>query len=628
MKKLYTIVFLLVASTSLMFAQNKDTKTADTHFDRFEYVKAAEAYQNLIKRGKADEYVYTRLADSYYLINDTKKAETFYKRVSTRPKVASETIYNYAQTLKANGKFEESNAMMQKFAQMSPKDTRAIDFKNNPSYIPQILEGKPKFSATLMSDLNSKFSDFGVRKAGNTIYFSSARNTTRKNYGRNQEPFLDIYEASYTNGKVTNIQTLKGEVNTKYHEGTVAISPDGKRLYFDRNDFYNGKYKKDEEGINQLNIYFAELVDGQWKDIKPVPFNNTEYSVGHPALSPNGNTLYFVSDMPGSIGDSDIYKVSISPTGEFGTPVNLGKGINTEGKEVFPFIGDNGTLYFSSDGHLGLGGLDVFYAEKAGDGYGEVKNIGLPINSSSDDFSFSIDDSTQEGFVSSSRGGSKEVSSDNVYRIKELCVSTIHSIVKDANNNNPLGGATVTLYDANQNKLTSKTAGADGKATFEVECDKNITVQAAIDGYESNATKVSTADKNVTAQLMLRPIEELIVEDKVVLNPILFDYDKHNIKPIAALELDKLVQLMKKSPTMVIKVQSHTDTQGTDTYNKQLSNRRAQATVQYVISKGIDGNRISGEGFGESNPAVNCGDNCTEVQHQQNRRSEFIIINR
>ncbi|PIX09605.1 MAG: cell envelope biogenesis protein OmpA [Flavobacteriaceae bacterium CG_4_8_14_3_um_filter_34_10] len=628
MKNLYTIVFLLVASTSLTFAQNKNTKTADTHFDRFEYVKAAEAYQNVIKRGKADEYVYTRLADSYYLINETKKAETFYKRVSTRPKVASETIYNYAQTLKANGKFDESNAMMQKFAQMSPKDSRAIDFKNNPSYIPQILEGKPKFTATLMSDLNSKFSDFGVRKAGNKIYFSSARNTTRKNYGRNQEPYLDIYEATYTNGKVTNIQTIKGEVNTKYHEGIVTISPDGKRLYFDRNDFYNGKYKKDEDGVNQLNIYYAELVDGQWKDIKPVPFNNTEYSVGHPALSPNGNTLYFVSDMPGGIGDSDIYKVSISPTGAFGTPVNLGKGINTEGKEAFPFLGDNGTLYFSSNGHLGLGGLDVFYATKSGDGFGEVKNLGLPINSSSDDFSFSMDDASQEGFVSSNRGGGKEAATDNVYHVKELCVSTIHSIVMDANDNRPLGGATVTLYDANLNRLTSKTTGADGKTAFEVECNNNITVQAAIDGYESNATKVSTADKNVTAQLMLRPIEELIVEDKVVLNPILFDYDKHNIKPMAALELDKLVQLMKKSATMVIKVQSHTDTQGTDEYNKQLSNRRAQATVQYVISKGIDGSRISGEGFGESKPAVNCGDNCTETQHQQNRRSEFIIVNR
>lgn len=626
MKKLYTIVFLIVASTSLTFAQNKDTKKADKHFERFEYVKAAKAYQDLIKRGKADNYVYTQLAESYFLINDTEKAAPFYKRVVTKPDVNPEIVYNYAQTLKANGKFEESNEMMNKFAQMKPNDSRAIDFKNNPNYIPQILEGKPKFTATIMGDLNSSYSDFGVNEVGNKIYFSSARNTTRKNYGRNQEPFLDIYEAAFTGGKVSNVQLAKGDVNTKYHEGIVAVTADGNRMYFDRNDYYEGKYRKDDEGINQLNIYYAEMVDGQWRDVKPVPFNNSEYSVGHPALSPDGNTLYFVSEMPGGQGDSDIYKVSINADGTFGTPENLGANINTEGKEVFPSVGQDGTLYFSSDAHLGLGGLDVF--SSANGGAGEVKNLGLPINSASDDFSFSMNQATQEGFVSSNRGGGEEAGSDNIYLIKELCVSTIQSIVMDSNTNRPLSGATVALYDTNQNRLTTKTTGADGRASFEIECDQTITVQASVDGYESNAVTVSTSDKTVPAEIKLRPIDEIIVDDKVVLNPIFFDFDKHNIKPQAALELDKLVQVMKKYPDMEIKVEGHTDNRGSDAYNKQLSNRRAQSTVQYVISKGIDENRISGEGFGEERPAVACGSNCTEEQHQQNRRSEFIITKR
>tara|TARA_R110000850_G_scaffold277058_1_gene421845 strand:+ start:69976 stop:71856 length:1881 start_codon:yes stop_codon:yes gene_type:complete len=626
MKKLYTIVFLIVASTTLTFAQNKDTKKADKHFERFEYVKAAKEYQDLIKKGKADDYVYTQLAESYFLINDTEKAEPFYKRVVTNPDVNPEIVYNYAQTLKANGKFDESNEMMNKFAQMKPNDSRAVDFKNNPNYIPQILEGKPKFTATIMGDLNSSYSDFGVNEVGNKIYFSSARNITRKNYGRNQEPFLDIYEAAFTGGKVSNVQLVKGDVNTKYHEGIVAVTADGKRMYFDRNDYYDGKYRKDDEGINQLNIYYAELVDGRWRDVKPVPFNNSEYSVGHPALSPDGKTLYFVSDMPGGQGDSDIYKVSINADGSFGTPQNLGTNINTEGKEVFPSVGQDGTLYFSSDAHLGLGGLDVFLS--ANGGAGEVKNLGLPINSSSDDFSFSMNQATQEGFVSSNRGGSEEAGSDNIYRIKELCVSTIQSIVMDSNTNRPLSGATVALYDANQNRLTTKSTGADGRASFEIECDQTITVQASVDGYESNAVTVSTSSKNVPAEIMLRPIDEIVVDDKVVLNPILFDFDKHNIKPQAALELDKLVQIMKKYPDMEIKVEGHTDNRGSDAYNKQLSNRRAQSTVQYVISKGIDESRISGEGFGEERPAVACGSNCTEAQHQENRRSEFIITKR
>ncbi len=626
MKKLYTIVFLLVASTTLTFAQNKDTKTADKHFDRFEYVKAAEEYQKLIKKGKADDYVYTRLADSYFLINDTKKAEPFYKRVSTRKNVSSETIYNYAQTLKANGKFSESNAMMDKFAQMSPNDSRAIEYKKNPNYIPQILEGKPRYQTKSVVGLNSSNSDFGVHKAGDKIYFSSARNTERKTYGRTQEPFLDIYEATIANGTASNIQAVRGDVNTKYHEGIAAITPDGKRMYFDRNDYYNGKYRKNDEGISQLNIYYAELIDGQWRDVQPVPFNNTEYSVGHPVLSPNGNTLYFVSDMPGGQGDSDIYKVSINAEGAFGQPENLGSKINTEGKEVFPFIAQDGTLYFSSDGHLGIGGLDVF--SSANGGSGEIKNLGTPINSTSDDFAFSIDDATQEGFVSSNRDGSSEGGSDNIYMVSEICVSTINAIVKDAETNNPISGATVALYDANQNRLTSKMTGTDGSTSFEVECDQNITVQASANGFESNATKVSTSEETVSAEILLRPIDDIIVDDTVVLEPILFDFDKHNIKPQAALELDNLVQLMKKFPEMVIKVESHTDIQGRPEYNMELSNRRAQATVQYVISKGIDAARISGEGFGESKPAIECGANCTDEEHQKNRRSEFIIVKR
>ncbi|WP_339609273.1 OmpA family protein [uncultured Planktosalinus sp.] len=626
MKKLYTIVFLLVASTTLTFAQNKDTKTADKHFDRFEYVKAAEEYQKLIRKGKADDYVYTRLADSYFLINDTKKAEPFYKRVSTRKNVSSETIYNYAQTLKANGKFSESNAMMDKFSQMSPNDSRAIEYKRNPNYIPQILEGKPRYQTKIVVGLNSSNSDFGVHKAGNKIFFSSARNTERKTYGRTQEPFLDIYEATIANGTASNIQAVSGDVNTKYHEGIVAITPDGKRMYFDRNDYYNGKYKKNEEGISQLNIYYAELIDGQWRDVQPVPFNNTEYSVGHPTLSPNGNTMYFVSDMPGGQGDSDIYKVSINPDGTFGQPENLGSKINTEGKEVFPFIAQNGTLYFSSDGHLGIGGLDVFSSANAG--AGEVKNLGTPINSTSDDFAFSIDDASQEGFVSSNRDGSKEGGSDNIYMVSEICVSTINTIVKDADTNQPISGATVALYDANQNRLTSKMTGADGRTSFEIECDQTITVQASANKYDSNAEKISTSEETVSTEILLRPIDDLIVDDQVVLKPILFDFDKHNIKPQAALELDNLVQLMKKYPEMIIKVESHTDIQGRPEYNMGLSNRRAQSTVQYVISKGIDSARISGEGFGESRPAIDCGLNCTEEEHQKNRRSEFIIVKR
>lgn len=623
MKKIVTIVVFLLIGLTFSNAQNKNTKKADTHFDRLEYVKAAEEYQKLVKKGRADEYVYMRLAESYYMVNDAKKAEPFYKRIAEKPNADAEIIYNYAQVLKINGKFEESNRMMEKFAQKNPQDSRAIDFKNNPNYVAKLLEGKARFTATPAQELNSKYSDFGGTRIGNKLYFASARNTGGKKYKRTEEPFLDIYEAAYTNGKFSNPVKIKGDVNTKFHEGIVAISPDGNTMYFDRNDYFEGKYRKDSEGENQIKLFTAELIDGQWRNIQSVPFNNSEYKVGHPALSENGNVLYFASTMPGGHGGSDLYRVTINTDGSFGTPENLGPEINTEGNEVFPFIGSDGSLYFSSDGHLGLGGLDVFFAEKTANGFRQVRNLGTPVNSSADDFAFSIN-SNQEGFVSSNRGGN-----DDIYIIKQiepLCDSEIDVLVVDAKTQQPLVGATVNLYDANDNKLATKTAGANGKTSFLVECDHSYVVQASLKDYEANASSVSATGGKVNTTVYLSPIEDLIVEDQVVLNPILFDFDKHNIKPQAAFELDKLVQLMQKYPDMVIRVESHTDSRGTDAYNQDLSERRAKSTVQYVISKGISENRISGKGFGESQLKVRCGENCTEEQHQQNRRSEFIIV--
>lgn len=631
MKKIYTILLLLAVSTTLVTAQNAKTKKADKHYDRLQYTDAAEAYQKLISNGENSTYVYERLANSYYYVNDTKNAETYYKKVIKDKNVDPETVYNYAQSLKANGKLQDYNTYMKQFAQMKPSDSRAVAFMKNPDYLPQIIdENAQKYSATNLDGINSEYSDFGGRINGNDLYFASSRNTKRKTYGWNEEPFLDIYKASIVGGTEKDPELLKGDVNTKYHESTPAFSPDGKRMYFDRNDYYNGKYKKDEDGVNQLNIYYAENVNGSWSNVQPVPFNSSEFSNAHPALSPDGSTLYFTSNRPGGKGMSDIYKVSISANGSFGEPVNLGSDINTEGKEGFPYVDANGTLYFSSDGHLGMGGLDVFSAEPSGNSFGKPKNMGLGVNSSADDFAFTFDPNSGEGYVSSNRKGGK--GSDDIYKIKKIesCELNLIVLVVDANTNKTLSGARLDLFDNNENKLKSKTTGANGNETFALACDQGHVVQAFKEGYESNAETIASTSKTgeKKIRIALRPVEELIVEDKVQLNPILFDYDKFNIKPQAAFELDKLVDLMKRNPEMVIKVESHTDSRGNDDYNMKLSDKRAKSTVQYVISKGISKDRISGEGFGESKPAVNCGDNCTEEQHQKNRRSEFIIVKR
>ena len=631
MKKLYTFLLLIAVSTAVTTAQNKDTKKADQLYERLQYTDAAEAYQKLLKKGKGSSYVFQQLGNSYYYINDTKKAETYYKRVARGRKVDAEIVYNYAQTLKANGKFSEYNTWMKTFAEMKPEDSRAKKFMENPNYIPLIMDEVQRYSATNLEEINSEYSDFGAFMMGKDFYFSSARNTKRKKYGWNEQPYLDIYKATDVGGTIKNATLLGStDVNTKYHESTVAISPDGKRMYFDRNDYFEGDYDKSSEGVNQINLYYAELIDGQWKGIQSVPWNNDEYSVGHPALSPDGNTLYFASDMPGGQGMSDLYKVSVNSDGTFGTPQSLGSTINTEGKEVFPSVDSNGTLYFSSDGHLGIGLLDVFMAEANGSGFGKVKNMGTGVNSADDDFAFVFDPSTMTGFVSSNRSGGK--GSDDIYAIKELeiaCEVTINVTVLNEYTDGPIAGARVDMYDEFENNLSSRTTGEDGSASFLAECDKGHVLQGIMNDFESNAVVVDAAsDTEVDVVIRLRPIEAIIVDDRVVLNPIFFDLDKHNIKPQAAFELDKLVAIMKKYPRMKIKVESHTDNRGSDAYNLDLSERRAQSTVQYVISQGIDKSRISGEGKGENDPEFACGTNCTEEQHAKNRRSEFIIVER
>lgn len=631
MKKIYTILLLIAVSTTIVSAQNSKTKKADNLYDRLAYTDAAQAYQKVLKRGTTDVYVFERLANCYYFINDTKKAEMYYKRVAKSKDANPEAIYNYAQTLKANGKFSDYNTWMKNFAKLSPNDTRVKEFMKNPNYIPKIMDDMARYTATNMEDINSEYADFGGIVYGKDFYFASGRNTSRKTYQWNEEPYLEIYKATNVGGTMKNAELLNGDVNTKYHESNAVISADGKRMYFDRNDYFEGDYDKSASGINQINLYYAENIDGKgWSGVVSAPFNNNEYSTGHPALSQDGNTLYFVSDMPGGKGGSDIYMVAINSDGSLGTPKRLGDNINTEGKELFPYLDSNGTLYFSSNGHMGIGGLDVFYAEAQGDGFDVVNNLGKGVNSSADDFAYKYDPTSQSGYVSSNREGG--MGSDDIYMVEAVeipCEVTIAVLVINENTNAAVAGARVDLYDTMGNKLSTKTSNVDGMVSFKAACDQAHEVQGVLADFESNASKVAPAnDQKVSATIALKPIEEIIVEDQIVLNPILFDLDKSNIKAQAAFELDKVVAVMNKYPEMVIAVGAHTDSRATDAYNLRLSEARAQSTVQYIISKGISGKRISGKGYGESQPKVSCGDTCSEADHQLNRRSEFTIVNR
>jgi len=617
-------------SSLCLTAQDNNTRKADKQFARFQFVKAAESYEKLVEKGEATPYVYKQLAESYYNIFNTQEAEKYYAKAleySDEP----ELIYRYAQMLKANGKYEASNEQMERFASMRPSDDRATAFRKNPNYLPKILEQGKKFNVQ-NANFNSEQSDFGGIMLNDKLYITSARNDNRKTYGWNQEPFLDIYTLDKNSDGSYQSATLVNEnINTRYHEGLVSFSPDGKTMYFSRESFFEKDFEKDslsKTRYSQLYLFKATKLGSDWDSVESLSLNSENYSVKNPAVSPDGNTLYFSSNMPGGYGNYDIYKAPINDDGTIGEPVNLGQKVNTEGQEMFPYVSSKNIIYFSSNGHLGLGGLDVFYTKEIDGKMAPIRNVGIPVNSSADDFAFTIDEVKEEGFVSSNREGGQ--GSDDIYRFKKLqplCDVLVTASVIDNDSRNPIEGATVALYDDKGNKMVSKASNADGIAEFIVECEQNTELEVVADGYKSKKMMVSgTNEEENKVQVALDPIDDIIVADKVNLEPIFFEFDKSNITSQAAFELDKLVQIMNKYPDIAIEVAAHTDSRGSEAYNEQLSDRRAKTTVQYVISKGIDESRISGEGKGESEPKVDCGANCTKEQHQMNRRSEFTIV--
>jgi outer membrane protein OmpA-like peptidoglycan-associated protein/tetratricopeptide (TPR) repeat protein len=615
-----TIIALLLAGFSGI-AQNKSTEKADQLFKKLQYVDAINAYNKLVEKGEADTYVYGRLAEANFNVYNTEEAERWYEKALTTSE-DSEMIYNYAQMLKANGKQDASNAQMSKFAGLAPKDDRAVAFKANNDYLPKLLKAKPQYDLE-SAPFNSEFSDFGGTVSSEMLYFASARNTSRKNYKRTDESFLDVYQVS-TSGE-GEAETVNGAVNTKFHEGLVTFSPDGETMYFSRESFYEGESEKLEGDKTKFSVHYlykATKNGDSWKKAEELPFNNNTYSLRDPSLSADGTTLYFASNMPNGFGMYDLYKVSVNSDGTFGEPENLGDKVNTAANEGFPYMSSNNTLYFSSTGHLGLGGLDVFELKD-----GAIKNLGQPVNSNADDLAFTIDEESGDGFVSSNREGGK--GNDDIYKIARIkpCYTEVFATVVDQMTNNPIAGAELEIKDVDGNVVSKETTGVDGTVTYKTFCETALSLSASKTDYESNSmsytTSKSAEDK---VQVALQPIEKLIVADEVVLNPILFDFDKSNINAQAAFELDKLVAVMTKYPTLVIFAKSHTDYKGKDAYNLKLSERRAQSTVQYVISKGIAKERITGQGFGETEPKVDCGRKCTDEERQLNRRSEFKIV--
>ena len=619
MRNLYvTLSFVMVSG--ILSAQNQYTKTADKLFNRYEYVDAAKEYLKLAEGSKADNYVYKQLAESYYNVFNTKDAVKWYAKV-VEQKQDAETYYKYAQMLKAEGNFKEADKQMQQFAQLAPNDQRAKTFKSNPNYLPE-LKGQSKLYDIAKSDVSSDKTDFGaVLTNDNNVYFASARNTSKRNSNFNEEPYLDIYRATYNaNGTISDAVAVDN-LNTRWHDGPASISSDGNTMYYGSESFNEKEFTKDKvknAKFGKIYLYKATKEGDNWSNSKPLPFNNKEYDVRNPSISKDGKTLYFSSNMPGGFGGEDIWKVAVNGD-EYGTPENLGAKVNTEANESFPFITDDNILFFSSNGKQGFGGLDVFKIDL--NKGSEAMNVGEPVNTSKDDFAFTYNAAKKVGFFSSNRDGN-----DDIFKADPVCNVQALVRVKDAKTGKVIEGATVMLVDEKQKTVSNQTTALNGETLTGVMCNTAYSAQVSKSGYESGIFEVKKAEnEQVVVEALLNPIMPIITEKEVILQPIYFEFNKSNITSEGAAELDKLVMVMNEHPNMVIFAKSHTDSRGSDKYNMNLSDRRAKATVQYLISKGIAKERISGQGFGESEPKVACKP-CTEEEYAQNRRSEFLIV--
>ena len=616
MKKLYSIFLMILFCSFSMQAQSGKQKKADRLYDDFAYLEATEVYKELIEKEYNVTYNSKKLGDAYMMLRSPENAVYYYGDIIEDTTVSPEYYYKYAQALRGVKRYDESREWLRKYLESGRGSDEIENMLNQNEY-------KSKATYKLQpSEFNTEVSDFGVFVKDDQVYFVSARaedaNVKDKTYSWNGEPFLDIYVLDKASGTVS---AIKGDVNTKLHDGPVVISPDGNTIYFTRNNYLGNKEgKRDKDKTNHLKLYSATKSGNEWNEVKEMSFNSNEYSVGHPSLSPDGKTLYFASDMPGGLGGTDLYKVAVDSTGNFGTPENLGEPVNTEFDETFPFMDTDGTLYFSSNGHAGLGLFDIFRLEE-----GNVENLGEPVNSSMDDFAYFQVSDSKEGYISTNRDGG----SDDIYVFNKLNPLMLKGQVTDAVNGNPIAQATVRIMGEDGEQIAFLETDEEGNYETEIARDRNFPVEAKEIEYETFEGEVSTMDSDDTDEIeydiQLNPVKD--VEYLAEIDNIYFDFDKSNIRPDAAQELDKLVDLMQNEyPDLVIEIGSHTDRRGSNAYNEKLAERRAKSTYDYLISKGISAERIvEYKGFGETKPAIDC-DRCSEKDHQLNRRSMFSVV--
>ena len=638
------ILFSAVALITLLsgYSQTTQIRKADQQYDKLAYIDAIKIYERVAEKGHKSVDLFEKLGNAYYFNAELEPANKWYTALfELNQPIPPEYYYRYSQTLKSVGDYTKANAMLEEFNTRSGNDQRAKLYESNKDYLAVIKANSGRFRIE-NAGINSEYSDYGTAFFDDQLVFASSREKpgiTKRVQKWNNQAFTTLYAAKINgDGQLLKPEEFSGTIDSRFNEATPAFTPDGLTMYFTRNNYNDGKKGKDKKDQVLLKLYKATLENGKWKNVVELPFNSNNYSTAHPALSPDGKTLYFASNMPGTMGESDIFKVAINADGSYGKPENLGIAINTEGKETFPFVSADNELYFASDGHPGLGGLDIFVSRIMKDNtLGKVANVGAPVNGPTDDFAFMMDAKSRNGFFSSNREGG--LGYDDIYEFTETrklsCEQLLEGTITDSDTKTPLANAKVIVLDDHMKIVKESYADEQGYYSWDgVNCDVVYYVRAKSPQYETKEEKVTipatsgktdgsiALDKNIKTAKTGTDLATLFR-----ISIIYFDLDKSNIRPDAALDISKVVEVMKEYPNMKIAIASHTDSRASKAYNMKLSERRAQATLEYMVQSGISRDRLTAKGYGETQLVNGCADGvpCTEAQHQENRRSQFII---
>jgi outer membrane protein OmpA-like peptidoglycan-associated protein len=638
MRKYIAIVLLLPIG---ILAQNRALQKAEKTFTKEAYVSAIQIYERLANKGMGSEQIYEKLGDANYFNANYVQAEQWYtKRYELKGTFPKEFLYRYGQSLKSAGKTQKANEIMAQYAKENPTQLRTksqLQVKAQQS----IKKGSDVFTITNLTT-NSKYSDYSSTIKGDTLLFASARPRTMGNqiYARTGQPFTNLYYAvKQADGSYSKAELYSKNTFSIFHEASPVFTKDGNTMYYTQNEVKENNQKRVVNGL--YKIYKSVRQQGKWKNLGVQDiFAKDSARVAHPALSPDGKTLYFASDARGTFGQSDLFKVTINEDGSYTAPENLGNTINTEGRESYPFVTKDNILLFASDGHPGQGGFDLFALDLTPKGALPV-HLNAPLNSAFDDFGLSWDRTTNNGVFTSNRPEGQ--GDDDLYVFTNTNPffefdynARIIGKVIDKNTNLPLANSRVVLYNTQGKELGSTTTDENGDFVFEkVLSNASYRTQATKETYSTNETAPSLAlyEREVATTIVLdqdqyKLEQGLDLAKALSLRHIYFDLDKSNIRPDARVELEKIVEVLTQNPSIKIEIGSHTDSRQSKAYNQGLSQRRAKSTLDYLVKRGIAKTRLTAKGYGESQLVNQCADGvqCSEADHQLNRRSTFVIV--